>query len=550
VSARGGEPIAGAELTFDHGGVVSAARAGKDGAFRFEPSEQGVHTLALVTAKGYHPFAPAWGQSPFTLIAREGEVIRDITIALVPETVYEGLVESPEGEPVRGAVVRIVGGREGGEGARFSTDDKGAFSFTAPDEALLEASHPDFAPSRARVDIGVQTSGRLVLRLGAKGEEVGAAASIAGKVVDAKGEPAEGVLVSARFRAEIPHPGSSLVGEGQAITDEGGAFTLEGLDPGSYDVVATSEGIASARAESVSTGVHDLVLRLAEGGRIRGRVRARESGAPIAAFSIVVELERGPLEREMATAVSFFDARGEYELGGLLPGSYSVTAVTHGRAPSAPERVTIASPPGEPAKVDFDLGAGGRLTGAVLEEKTGKPLAGAKVSVEGALGGASSSSLPLLAETTTDAAGQFALEGIATGPRSVSAMAAGHNGRIVSGIVVPEGGAGVNVTIELSKVAPGEEPRMELTGIGAVLSPRGEALVLGQAIEGGGAAEAGLGPGDAIVAIDGVAVVEMGFERAIQSIRGPEGSTVVLGVRKGGQGEPVEVVVRRRRIRG
>jgi S1-C subfamily serine protease len=186
----------------------------------------------------------------------------------------------------------------------------------------------------------------------------------------------------------------------------------------------------------------------------------------------------------------------------------------------------------------------------VLEEKTGKPIAGAKVSVEGALGGASSSSLPLLAETTTDAGGQFALEGIAAGPRSVSAMAAGHNGRIVSGIVVPEGGAGVNVTIELSKVEPGEQPHMELTGIGAVLSPRGEALVLGQVIAGGGAAEAGLGPGDAIVAIDDVAVVEMGFERAIQSIRGPEGSAVVLGVRKGGQGEAVEVVVRRRRIRG
>ncbi|UQA63380.1 carboxypeptidase regulatory-like domain-containing protein [Polyangium aurulentum] len=550
VSARGGEPIDGAELGFAHAGAISTARSGKDGGFRFEPNEPGVHTLALVTAKGYHPFSPAWGQSPITLIAREGEVIRDITIALVPETLYEGLVQSPKGEPVPGAVVRIVGGRGGDDEGRFTTDDKGAFSFAAQDEALLEASHPDYAPARARVDMRVQASGRLVMRLGNKGEEAGGGASIAGKVVGGKGEPAEGVLVVARLRTEIPQAGSSLHGEGQAITDEGGAFTLEGLDEGSYDVVATSEGIATARAESVPAGTQNLELRLSEGGRIRGKVRAKESGAPIVAFSIVVELERGPLEREMATTVSFFDARGEYEISGLLPGSYAVTAVTQGRAPSAPSRVTISSTPGEGPTVDFDLGSGGRLTGLVLEEKTSKPIAGAKVSVEGTLGGASGSLQPLLAETTTDAGGRFVLEGIPAGPRSVAVVAAGHNGRIVSGIVIPEGGGSVNVTVALSKVAPGEEPHMELMGIGAVLAAREDALVLGKVMEGGGAAEAGLATGDAIVRIDGVPVVELGFDRAIQSIRGPEGSTVELVVRKGGEGEPGVVVVRRKRIRG
>lgn len=161
-----------------------------------------------------------------------------------------------------------------------------------------------------------------------------------------------------------------------------------------------------------------------------------------------------------------------------------------------------------------------------------------------------SGATPIVAEATTDAAGRFALEGLAEGLRSVSAMAAGHHGRLLSGLAVSEGGDIGPVTIELAPVKPGEDPRMELTGIGAVLSARGDALVIGQVMPGGGAAAAGLAPGDAIVAIDGAGVVDVGFEPAIQRIRGPEGSVVILSVRKGGEGTPVEIAVRRTRVRG
>jgi hypothetical protein len=66
-----------------------------------------------------------------------------------------------------------------------------------------------------------------------------------------------------------------------------------------------------------------------------------------------------------------------------------------------------------------------------------------------------------------------------------------------------------------------------------VLTAREDALVLGQIIEGGGAAEAGLAVGDGILRIDGVPVVEMGFPGAINRIRGPENSRVVLSIRRG-----------------
>jgi len=106
------------------------------------------------------------------------------------------------------------------------------------------------------------------------------------------------------------------------------------------------------------------------------------------------------------------------------------------------------------------------------------------------------------------------------------------------------------LSIDLTPVEDGGVPRIELVGIGAVLSGRGDALVIGQVMPAGGAAAAGIAPGDRIVGVDGVRVVELGFEPSIQRIRGPEGSAVLLDLRRGaGANERVETVrVERRRV--
>jgi carboxyl-terminal processing protease len=54
-------------------------------------------------------------------------------------------------------------------------------------------------------------------------------------------------------------------------------------------------------------------------------------------------------------------------------------------------------------------------------------------------------------------------------------------------------------------------------------------------------------PGDAILAIDGAPAAALGFEGAVERIRGAEGSVVQLSVRRGA-GEPYELAVPRRRI--
>jgi membrane-associated protease RseP (regulator of RpoE activity) len=166
--------------------------------------------------------------------------------------------------------------------------------------------------------------------------------------------------------------------------------------------------------------------------------------------------------------------------------------------------------------------------------------------VEGALADAAST-VPVLAEAASGADGRFVLEGL---PRrfSIQAAAADHHARVVGGLGAPPGGDGPALEIALRPVAPGEEPRVELAGIGIVLAPREETLVVTRVAPGGGAADAGLAPGDAILGVDGERVTDLGFTGAVDAIRGPEGTTVLLSIRRGER--TFDVRVARRLVRG
>ena len=59
--------------------------------------------------------------------------------------------------------------------------------------------------------------------------------------------------------------------------------------------------------------------------------------------------------------------------------------------------------------------------------------------------------------------------------------------------------------------------------------------------------DVGLASGDQILAIDGMPVARLGYEGAIGVIRGPEGTTVVLRVRRNGRES--DFVVTRKRVR-
>src|SRR5512137_3036194 len=289
LSRRSGTGIPGAEVTFSRGGAAASVRCGADGSFRFEPPEPGRWQLAAASAPGHVPFAPEWGHSPVVFDARPGERVSGVTVWLRPESRYEGQVQDPDGKPVEGAEVRLLGGSTGERALLPSTDRAvsragGAFAIAASEGAIPEPRHPGFAPGRASIDFTARASRRVVVRLG----KVGAAAAFAAITgrVTSSGAPVDGALVSARL---LRRGGPGSIDDGvsaQATSDAEGRFTLRELDEGRYLLTGAREGFAQPRPVVARTG-EEAAIDLSRGGRIDGMVREASSGRPVAPFRIV-----------------------------------------------------------------------------------------------------------------------------------------------------------------------------------------------------------------------------------------------------------------------
>ena len=89
----------------------------------------------------------------------------------------------------------------------------------------------------------------------------------------------------------------------------------------------------------------------------------------------------------------------------------------------------------------------------------------------------------------------------------------------------------------------------EYEGIGAYVDTTGEYLTVVSPIAGSPAEEAGLKPGDQIIAIDGKDMTGTPPEEARQKVLGPAGTQVTLTVAREGESEPLEFVITRARIK-
>jgi RNA polymerase sigma factor (sigma-70 family) len=530
-----GDGVVGAELTFSGSdGGATTVRSRTEGVFELAPAAPGRFTLTAISAPGFLPYAPELLHSTVHVELAAERAVRGITVFLFPALDYHGKVVDAKGAPVAGAKVRLLGTPTGEQAidkleTEWTSDKDGAFTFHAADEAVFEAVR---GPARgwARLDPDVMITHQLVITVK---EQAAHDATITGHVVDAGGAPVRDVLVRASPRGDETTPRATAF----ATTAADGAFTLADLDRGPYDLAAHAEGFAPAERDKVPGGTRDVTLVLDGGKPISGRVSTTDH-EPVPAYTLLV-LRREGAVRDLVVARSVVEASGRFEVR-VSPGDYDLVASASGWAPSAPTRAAAGA-----RDVELVVTAGATLRGTIVAADNSSPIQYARVMREATDGGASAQ--PANAGTVTRSDGTFELTGIPPGRFSVRIGAGGFNPKIEAGLQASDGATLGPLTIPLARLAPGEQPSLELVGIGVAMAADGDALRVNQVFPGSGAAQAGIVVGDHIVAVDGAPASELGVEGAVAKIRGVAGTTVSVTLRRGDQ--LVTLVVERRKLK-
>jgi len=261
-----------------------------------------------------------------------------------PSGAIEGRVTDRAARPQPGRAVSISAMQ--GDGERAPTDSSGRYrreglipglymvaldpvageeSFAAAPSELVEVRRGETAV----VDFLAHESGRLE-----------------GRVLR-DGQPA----VAAEVRLlQVPRGGTRRERAAATASDDTGTFAIEDLTPGAYRLVATHELAFRERDGVVMRGMArlDTTLEIRAGenrvevsfaeGRLQGKVSDARTGSPLSLAMVTVvpagprDAETGFHERFMSldSGTQLSDEDGSFEVAGLAPGNYRVTATLPG----------------------------------------------------------------------------------------------------------------------------------------------------------------------------------------------------------------------------
>ena len=178
--------------------------------------------------------------------------------------------------------------------------------------------------------------------------------------------------------------------EKQPFHAEDGSFVLEDVAAGRWTVEAFAPGYQAGSASAVTVGegeaAEGVEVRLSKGGVISGQASSsRAPDGPSWTPPCARELSGGEprmgmirMGGEGGDNETATDAEGRYEIAGLAPGTWTVTA-SH---PDWSEATTSVELKDAPATADIRLGKGGSVGGTVLAG--GRPVAGAQVALSAA----------------------------------------------------------------------------------------------------------------------------------------------------------------------
>ncbi len=296
---------------------------------------------------------------------------------LTPEAVLVGtVVRAGDGTPVEGARVTA-------QDSRFRWNDAAAIT-DASGNYRLDGLEPGAYKATAEADdLAGSAAEQVVLGLGETSEAIEIpmhpAFSVEGKVVIAGGQACEAGSVNLRDPARSIH----------TEVEADGVVRLRGLLPGEYQVSVHCTGYVPAatypRVTIVDRSLKELRWEVSRGQSIRGVV-VDSAGEAVATVQVNARAQVDPGKpRAQQTSVGGIetDARGRFELAGLLPGEYDVNVHASQPARATLERpVRVRVPEGEdPAELRIELPATGEVRGSVRDPQ-GRPVARIEVSLD------------------------------------------------------------------------------------------------------------------------------------------------------------------------
>jgi len=214
--------------------------------------------------------------------------------------------------------------------------------------------------------------------------------------------------------------------QASAITGPDGSFTISDLTPGPMMVTAAKPDDFIQQMRTITAPAKDVVFDVPAGGRIAGRVVDKTSKQPVTNFQAGLSRVRGGGGIVFAgppQMKSFTTDDGTFVLDGVPPGQQTVVVqaagYAEGRVPSiaVEEGKTIAD---VVVEVDRGVKVTGRVTGP-----DGSPLTGATVRLAAQSMMGSRIFSPTDPATVTDSSGEYTLEGIEAGEKTLEFMQQG-----------------------------------------------------------------------------------------------------------------------------
>jgi protocatechuate 3,4-dioxygenase beta subunit len=426
VASSTGQPVAGAEVEFAEagsggpgfgrfgglgGGQSTVADA--TGGFRFDHLSPGRYTLTASLRSAT--------SAPLDVVLQAGQPQENLVLQLTVGSTIQGTVSGLPPEMLAGTMVTASGSEGYLQSTRVGSDATFEFDNVPSGIVTLRGAATDATGSTRSVTKQVTASDdqpvlatQLVFDQGF---------TLSGRVTQAD-QPVSGAMVFATLQGGGGRQAS-------ARTDDGGSYTLTGLQEGTYTVGASSGlsgGMASKR--TTITLSSDQTLDIAfPGAGISGQVVDADSKAPLPDASVTIaaqETTTGPT-RTLGAAT---DSDGQFSFSNLDEGSFTLTA-SKPDYQLAQRNVTAAEEGTESLVIELSRGAG--IAIKVLDGVYGVPLRGVMVRVLDGQG----SSVYGPASIALDSSGQGEIPSLPPGGYTVIADAWGYAAARRDGVVVP-----------------------------------------------------------------------------------------------------------------